>query len=203
MTTFLLIRHAVTSDIGVRLSGRGRDPRLSPTGRSQAVMLAARLRRLRLGAVYASPLQRAIETATPIATSHALEIETCEAFCDLDFGDWTGRSFEELRDDPEWRAFNAARATCRAPGGERMDEVQRRAGAELERVHGRHPDATVAIVSHADVIRAVLLHYLGIPMELYARLEIDPASVSVLELRPGAIRLLRLNDTGRMLPADR
>jgi broad specificity phosphatase PhoE len=203
MTTFLLIRHGLTADIGVRLSGRGRDPRLSATGRTQAVMLAARLRRLRLAAVYSSPLQRAIETAAPVAASHDLELETRDALGDLDFGEWTGRSFEELGALPEWRAFNEARASSRAPGGERMDEVERRAVAEVESIHDRHPGAAVAVVSHADVIRAVLLHYLGIPIDLYARLEIDPGSVSILELKPEAIRLLRLNDTGRLLSADR
>src|SRR5262249_13977900 len=162
------------------LSGRNRDTRLSTTGRSQAVILAARLRRLSLDAVYASPLQRAIETATPLATNHELELETRDALSDLDFGDWTGRSVEDLRDLPEWRTFNEARASGRAPGGERMDEVERRAVAEIESIHGRHPDGIVAVVSHGDVIRAVLLHYLGMPIDLYARLQIDPASVTVL-----------------------
>jgi broad specificity phosphatase PhoE len=203
MTTLLLIRHGMTGDIGVRLSGRGRDTRLSATGRSQAVMLAARLRQWRLDAVCASPLQRAIETATPLATSHELELEVQEALGDLDFGDWTGRSFAELDLLPEWRAFNETRESCRAPGGEQMEEVQRRAVAEIERIHARYPDGTAAVVSHADVIRAMLLHYLGMPIDLYARLEIDPASVSVLALKPGAIRVLRVNDTGRLRPTER
>jgi len=84
-----------------------------------------------------------------------------------------------------------------------MDEVQRRAVTEVESICFRHPGETVAVVSHADVIRATLLHYLGIPIDFYARLEIAPASVTVLERTPDAIRLVKLNDTGRLLPKDR
>ncbi len=101
---------------------------------------------------------------------------------ELDYGEWTGRNFHDLEPDAEWRRFNANRALGRAPGGESMQEVQVRAVNELERLRRLHEGETVAVVSHAEWIRSAVLHYLGAPLDLFARIEIAPASVTTVDL---------------------
>ena len=111
-------------------------------------------------------------------------------------GEWSGLTFEELDRRPEWRQFNTVRSMTRVPGGETMLELQARMVNELESVRKRHPDRQVAVVSHADPIRAAVCYFAGIPLDFSNRIAIDPASVSVVELDGDAPRLVRLNHTG-------
>ncbi len=147
-------------------------------------------------AVYSSPLERAIETAEPIALNAGVAVQTSEAFGEIHFGEWTGRTFEELAPLPEWQRFNTQRSTARIPGGELMLEVQTRVLSELEKLQQQHPEQTVAVVSHGDVIRAAIAHYAGIHLDLLSRFEISPASVSVVEAGEYAPRIVLLNDVG-------
>jgi probable phosphoglycerate mutase len=198
VTTFLLIRHAATDWLGRALAGRTPGVGLNRAGREQAERLGRRLAAVRLDAIHSSPLERAVETAEAVARHHGLGVERSDRLLELDFGEWTGRSLAELEGDPRWAAFNAFRADTRIPSGDHMLDVQARVAAELETLRGRHPSGRVAVVSHGDVIRAALLLHAGIPLDGYGRLEVSPASVSVVEMGPSGSRVLRLNDTGTL-----
>jgi probable phosphoglycerate mutase len=196
MTVFLLIRHALTDAVGTAVSGWLPGVHLNAAGRQQAARLAERLAPARIDAIYSSPLERAMETAGEIARRRGLPVLPCEAAGEVRAGDWTGRSFNELEGLPGWRRFNALRSLGRIPGGELMLETQLRIVRELECLRERHPDAHVAVVSHGDVIKAAVAYLAGIPLDLFQRLEISPASLSVVSIDEHMPRILRLNDTG-------
>lgn len=202
MTRFLLIRHAVTDAVGHHFSGRQPGVPLNAAGLVQAQHLARRLAPVSLAAVYTSPLERTLQTATPIAQAHDLTPINCDDFLELDLGEWTGQPFTALHDDPQFHLFNAFRSNTRVPGGELMLEAQTRIVAGLARLAARHPQATVAVVSHSDLLKAAVAYYAGIPLDLFQRLEISPASVSTLELYPETARLTGLNDTGELAGAN-
>jgi probable phosphomutase (TIGR03848 family) len=182
MTTILLIRHATCDAVGVIIAGRAPGVHLNRAGETQAGALAGHLRTVPLDALYSSPLERSRETAAAIANGRDLTIRVEEAFTELDFGTWTGCRLDQLAADDTWGRFNEWRSLTRAPGGESMLEVQVRALAALERIRAVHADGVVAVVTHGDVIRAVLLHHLGLPLDHVHRLEVGPASVSVLQI---------------------
>ena len=167
---------------------------LGETGRAQAACVAERLTGERLAAVYASPLERARETAEPIAATVATSVEIAAGLNEIDVGEWTGRSFAELESDPRWSAWNTQRDRGEAPGGERMQAVQQRAFRELETMQTRHPGERVAAVSHADVIKAAICRVLGLSLDRYHAFEIEPASVSTLVLWDGGGKLVTLNE---------
>lgn len=193
-TTILLIRHAAHGLVHHILCGRMPGVHLGEAGRAQAEALADRLREERLAAVYTSPLPRAQETAAPIAARHGLEPRICEGLAEIDFGAWNGRSFASLQDDPHWQRWNAERASERPPGGETMQEAGQRACDAIGRMADHHPEAAVAAVSHADVIKAVLSALLGLSVDAHARFEISPASVSRIVVWPGGGKLLCMNE---------
>jgi broad specificity phosphatase PhoE len=133
-----------------------------------------------LEAVYSSPLQRAHETARIIAgvrqPPNGLKIE--ERLNEMDFGDWTGAEFGSLQSSDQWRRYNSNRSLHSPPGGESLTQVQARAWDCVSSIAGNHADGAVAVVSHADVIRALLLLFLGMPLDLLLRLQVGPASLS-------------------------
>jgi broad specificity phosphatase PhoE len=198
MTTFLLIRHAHCDPVGVAIAGRAAGVHLNEQGRREADALATRLAPLDITAIYCSPLERAMETAAPIAAGQRLQIQTAPALLEIDFGEWTGRTLAELNPLAEWKAFNSFRSGTRIPGGENMSEVLARGLAELNSIQGTHPgeNSLVAVVSHGDVLRTLVAHFLGVPFDLFHRIELSPASVSVLSLEPYGARLLLMNSTG-------
>lgn len=198
-TTFLLIRHATTDAVvGRCLAGRAPGVHLNQAGRDEVARLVARLAGAAVGAVYSSPLERALETAEPLARSLGLEVRALDPLNELDFGRWTGLTFEELERDPLWRRFNSFRSGARAPGGELMIEAQARIVAEVERLRLAHAGETIAVVSHGDPLKAVIAHYTGIPLDLFRRVEISPASVSILEVGEEDARVLLVNGTGNL-----
>ena len=176
---------------GHRLSGRMPGVHLSREGVEQAERLAQRLQTERIAAIYSSPLERATETALPLKQPYRIS----EAVTELDFGEWTGRRIDDLESDPTWKRFNTLRSSTRIPGGETMLEAQMRIVNEMERLRDKHPEETVAIVSHGDLIRGAILHYLGMGLDLFQRIEISPASVSVLELSEWGPKAAALNVT--------
>jgi probable phosphomutase (TIGR03848 family) len=195
LTIFYLIRHAAHGLLGQRMAGRMAGVRLSPEGRAQAQQLATRLGSRPIQAVYAGPLERARETAEPLAVTLGIQVEIADEVNELDFGEWTGQALDELRELPAWQLFNSFRSGTRIPGGELMPEVQTRILSFLESAARRHVEAHVAIISHGDVIKSALAYYLGIPLDLFQRIEVSPASVSIIELQPWGPRLLALNWT--------
>jgi probable phosphoglycerate mutase len=202
MTTFLLIRHATHDVVAHTLTGHMRDIHLSAEGRSQAQALAGRLAHLPIAAVYSSPLERAVETAQPLAEALGRELRCDEGLIEVDYGEWAGKRFAALGDDQRWQHWNSFRSAAPLPQGGLMVEVQARAVATLVRLHRSHRDEMVAVVGHCDVLKAAIAHFLGVPLDLFQRIEISPASVSVLALHDWGARVLRLNDTGDLdLPA--
>jgi probable phosphoglycerate mutase len=196
--TILLIRHGLNDYVGHALAGRAAGVHLNAQGLEQAERLATRLASLPLSAVYSSPLERAVETATPIAAARSLELRRCDAATEIDFGAWTGRRMDQLEADPLWNRFNTARSTTRPPGGELMSEAQTRMVAAIEELRGAHAGDTVVLVSHADVIRAALAHYGGVPLDTIGRFDIRPVSVSALRLWEARTLILCVNETGEL-----
>lgn len=193
VTTFLLIRHGSTEWVGKALAGRLPGVGLDAAGRIQAQQVASRLAGQRIAALYSSPLQRAVETAEPLAELLGLPFDRLEAFAEIDFGKWQGKTLEELESYAQWSRFNSFRSSTAAPEGELMLQVQARTAQEFENLRLRHRNQTVAVFSHADVIKAALMLYLGVPLDFHSRLEISPASVSVLEIADWGPRVLAIN----------
>jgi broad specificity phosphatase PhoE len=192
-TTFHLVRHGSHDRLDRTLCGRMAGVRLGERGRFEAEAAAGCLAREPLAAVISSPLERCQETATAVAAAHGLPVEEDAGFIELDFGDWTGLSFDELRRDPRFEPWNSRRSLNRPPAGESLGEAQMRGIRGLDALRARFPDAAVAIVSHSDVIKALAAHVLGLNLDFYHRFEVDPASVTTLVIGDWGAKLLRLN----------
>lgn len=199
--TFFLVRHASFDGVGEKLAGRAEGFPLNAKGREEAALLARRLAPLGLAAVHSSPRLRAQQTAESIAHSAGLQLRTDAKLDEIDYGEWNGKSFHDLGGHPAWRHFNTLRSLARIPGGETMVDVTRRALDLLDLHRRQYEGKSAVLVTHADWIRVVFAHYCGICLDLMQRVEISPASVSVLRLDDGAPKFLRLNDTG-MLPGN-
>ena len=193
-----LIRHAAHADVGRRLTGRSEGKGLTESGRAQAAALARRLGSGRYAAVEASPLLRTWQTAEALRPCcGGADVRKAEALIEIDFGDWTGRDFAELEGDVEWRRWNSSRGSARAPGGERMADVQKRVVGHLQSACARYADgAETAMVSHSDVIRAALAHFLGLDLDNVLNFDIEPASVSRLVVGDWGGRVISMNETG-------
>ena len=188
----LLVRHAMVDACGRFLAGRAPGIHLNDEGRRQAAALGGALRRS-VAAVYCSPIERARETADAIAPP-GMRPEVVEDLTEIDFGDWTGRSFDDLNRRPDWVEFNQRRSAARIPNGEWMLDVQARACRALERIGRAHPSQTVAIVSHGDVLRSIVAKVIDLPLDRLDAFRIDPASVSAVERESDRFVLAQLND---------
>lgn len=196
MTTFFLVRHGLNDSVGKVIAGRMPGVHLNAEGRAQAERLAERLGNLAVAAIYTSPLDRAQETAAPLARRLNLEVQVSPALSEIDYGEWTGRAVHELTVEPLWKQYNLLRSITRIPGGEIMLESQARVVGEMERLYAALPTGSIVLVSHGDVIRSALAYYAGIPLDLFQRMEINCASISVISLSDHGPRILRMNDTG-------
>ena len=193
MTTFALIRHASHALLGHTIVGRLPGVQLSARGLREAEALASRLAGWPIQALYSSPLERARATAAAIADRLRLEVQAADELNEIDYGAWTNRTLADLRQIPEWRRFNLFRSGSRIPGGESMVEVQDRMLQLIERLCCVHPEQTVALVGHGDVIKAALAYYLGVPLDLFGRIELSPASLSVIRVEPHGPQVLLIN----------
>lgn len=193
-TTLYLVRHAAHDRLDRILCGRMPGVSLGKAGRADAGRLATRLLRENVASVQSSPLERARETAEPIAEGLGLAVEVSPALVEIDFGAWTGRPFKDLDRDPRWTTWNTARSVARPPGGETMLEVQARMVGHVETTRAAHPDAAIVLVSHGDVIKAALAYYLGLSIDSWMRFEVSPASVSTLVVGDWGAKVLRLNE---------
>ena len=199
MTHILLIRHAVNDIMKAKkLAGWMPAVHLNDEGRQQAEAVAERLRHLQIKAIYASPLERTRETAEPLAQALNLEVQLRAGLGEVRYGDWTGQSLEELAKHDLWKVVQIYPSGMRFPGGEAMREMQARIVNELEAIAADHPRQIVVIFSHADVIKAALAHYLGVHLDLFQRIVIDPTSVSIITLTQFGPRVLRINDDGAL-----
>lgn len=196
MALLLLIRHGITDATGVRLYGRSPGVHLSSKGREQAARLGRRLADTPLEAVYSSPLERCLETAAELVRGREIRVRRLAGLLEVDYGEWTGRSFAMLRRSAAWRRVHHAPSSVRFPGGETLAEVQARVIRAIEGVWDRHPKGAVALVTHGDVIRLALAHVAGVHLDLFHRFLVEPASLSAIELRDGVPLVVRVNDTG-------
>ncbi len=195
MKRLLLFRHASTEQTGKRLSGWTPGVHLSEQGVHEAEALAERLAPLELDAVYSSPLERCLETATAVAEPRGLKVETVEDVGEVRYGEWTGRELSELAKQDLWRVVQRHPSGARFPEGESILEMQTRAVLACERLRADHAGQTVGVCSHADVIKAITAHYLGMHLDLFQRLVVSPASVTAIGFGP-VPHLLRLNSIG-------
>ena len=192
--TFLLIRHAAHVHLDKIFSGRLSGVPLSDVGRAQADRLGVAASRERLDRILCSPLDRTRQTADAVAAAHGLAAEPDDALVEIDMGDWTGRELGSFVDEPAWTAWNTERGTARIPGGETMAEAQARIVALLDRVAATDDGRTVAIVSHADMIRGAVAHALGLPLDNLLRFDVGPASVTRIVWGDWGARLMSLNE---------
>jgi probable phosphoglycerate mutase len=195
MSRVYLVRHGATDFLGRAIVGRKPGVTLNGEGREQAERLGRRFRNEEITEVHCSPLDRARETARPIADQLGLEIKIAAELDEIDFGDWTGLSLDELARRQDWERWNRSRSNTRAPGGETMLEVQARVVGYIEKLGGAVRGAAYILVGHADPIKAALLYFLGAAIDFMQRLEISPASVSAVELGEHEPRLLFINET--------
>lgn len=194
----MLVRHAKNDWVGDRLAGWTPGVHLNDEGRQQAEALGARLAHLPITVIYSSPLERAIETAQAIAAHHKLKVRILEGVGETRYGKWTGESLKELAKTELWPIVRFYPSGARFPSGESLRETQARAVAALDTLRDAHSKDTdiVVVVSHADVIKAAVAHYIGLPLDLFQRLVISPASLNVLQFHKFGPQLIRLNDTG-------
>ncbi|STY31140.1 bifunctional RNase H/acid phosphatase [Legionella wadsworthii] len=200
MTNFLLIRHGMNDAVGKVLAGRLQGLSLNTEGRFQADKLALRLAGLPISAIYSSPLERAIETAEPLAKILHLKNIIMNEFTDLQYGEWTNRKIDELESSSHFRQFNQFRSFCRIPGGESMLEAQYRMISGMEKLFIKHTQEMIAIVTHADLIKSAVAYYAGIHLDMFHRIEISPASVSWIGVDEHSARIFLLNDSGEIKP---
>ncbi|MHB9030196.1 MAG: histidine phosphatase family protein [Candidatus Latescibacterota bacterium] len=197
MAHFYLVRHGLTDMVDRAIAGRTPDIHLNEQGRLQAEHLVKRFKGIPIDFICSSPLERALETAAPLAKERGLEVRICGGLNEIDFGDWTGWEAPRLNGE-RWEQFNAFRSGTRIPRGEMMLEVQSRMISELEKAAGELPEGSIVVVSHSDPIKSVVAHFAGIPLDLFLRLEISPASVSVVTVNRWGPWIARINDTGEL-----
>lgn len=196
----MLVRHGRTATTGKVLPGRAPGLHLSEEGRRQADAVAVRIATLPRppSAVYASPLERAMETAAPIARALHLRVRTAPGLLECDFGDWTGARLSALRRRREWRTVQSAPSTFRFPRGESFAEMQARAWEAVLALGAQHRGETIVAVSHADPIKAVVATALGVPLDLFQRAVVGTCSVSVVVVGAGSPLVLCVNALGEL-----
>jgi len=194
------VRHGVTTTTGKILPGRAPGLHLSPTGVEQARAAAQRIGELPTAptALYVSPLERARETAAPLAATLRLKPVVTKGLLECDFGDWTGKTLASLRKKPEWRTVQTAPSAFRFPGGESFAEMQTRMWTTLTTLAERHRGETIVVVSHADPIKAAVTYAQGVPLDLFQRTVISTCSISALALGAGTPIVLSVNNTNSL-----
>ncbi len=197
MTTVLLVRHGLTAMTGPVLAGWTPGLHLDDRGTKQAGELAARLAGVPLTAVVSSPLERCVDTATAILGARELTLEVDDRLGECRYGDWTGAELKKLAKDPLWKVVQSHPSAVTFPGGEALRAVQARAVDAVRDWNSRLGDeATWVACSHGDVIKAVIADALGLHLDQFQRIQVDPCSVTVIRytaLRPFVVRV---NDTG-------
>lgn len=193
-TVLLLVRHGNTATTGKILPGRSPGLNLSEEGIKQAESVAERLEKTKtIAAIYASPLERAQQTAAPLSSRLGMEIETSDLILECDFGDWTGKELKELYKLPEWNQVQRSPSNFRFPNGESFVDMGARTSRFAEMVQLKHPGETVVAFSHADPIKILLCSALGMHLDMFQRLTIATCSVSVISYAPLVTQVLVSN----------
>ena len=187
----------MTATTGTVLPGRAPGLHLSPKGRAQADAIAARVSGLRrLSAVYTSPMERARETAAPVARAARVAARVEAGLNECDFGEWTGRRLRELSRAPESKTVQRYPSGFRFPGGESFPQMQTRVAAALAGLVTRHPGEVIVAVSHGDPIKAAVALALGTPLDLFQRIVIAPASITAVAYGASGPTVLAVNSLG-------
>jgi probable phosphomutase (TIGR03848 family) len=196
MTLVYLIRHGENDLVGKKLAGRMPGVHLNKRGRRQAESIVGRLAGIPITGVFSSPLERAIETAEPLANVHGLSVQVSQGLLEMDYASWQGKTFPQLRRLKSWKTVQEAPHTFRFPGGESFREAQTRASTEIMRISSVcGPDECAACFSHADIIRLALANFLNMQLKDFQRLVIHTASISALSFESGAVRVIYINRT--------
>ncbi|MHB1089883.1 MAG: MSMEG_4193 family putative phosphomutase [Ilumatobacteraceae bacterium] len=199
-TLILLVRHGQTTTTGKVLPGRAVGLHLTENGRAEAKDVARRLSELKkVAAVYASPLERARETAAPIAAALKHKVQIHKGLLECDFGDWTGAQLSALMKKSEWNTVQRAPSTFRFPNGESFTEMQTRMVGALDDIKSEHRGKIVVCVSHADPIKAAVAHAIGTHLDLFQRIVISTCSVSAIAFSPNGPVVLGVNLIGGSL----
>jgi probable phosphomutase (TIGR03848 family) len=203
VATVLLVRHGLTAMTGPVLAGHTPGVHLDERGRAQAEAMAARLVPVPLAAVVTSPLERCVETAQAVLAGRSLVSSIEPRLAEVRYGDWTGKSLKELAKQPLWRVVQAHPSAAVFPGaeGEALAGAQSRAVSAVREWDARiaasaGPDAVWLACSHGDIIKAILADALGLHLDLFQRIVVDPCSVSVVRYTDTRPFVLRVNDTG-------
>jgi probable phosphoglycerate mutase len=197
MTTVLLVRHGLTAMTGPVLAGWTPGVHLNDRGRGQVEALAQRLSAVPLAAIVTSPLERCQETAALLGAGREVAVEPDDDLGECRYGDWTGQELKKLAKDPLWRVVQAHPSAAEFPGGEALRTTQARAVNAIRRHNTRlGEEATWVAVSHGDVIKAVLADALGLHLDQFQRINVDPASLSVIRYTSLRPFVLRMNDVG-------
>jgi probable phosphomutase (TIGR03848 family) len=192
-TTFYFVRHGLTSHTGQRLTGWMDGVHLTEDGERQAEAAAARLASVPLKAIYSSPIDRTMETAEFIARRHDLRVRRRKGIGEVHYGKWTNRPFKSLVDTKLWRVVQHYPSGARFPDGETLWETQTRALEDIEKLRAAHPKQKICCVSHADVIKLITAHYLGMHIDLFQRIDISPGSITVLSVGDFGPRVHAIN----------
>jgi probable phosphoglycerate mutase len=195
MPSILLIRHGENDYVSKkRLAGRLPQVHLNEKGRGQAEALARRLAKAPIKAIYSSPLERTMETAEPIAAALDLPVLPCEGMIEIDFGTWQGKTLKQLRRRKLWKVVQSQPSRAQFPEGESFAEAQTRICRQIEDLLAEHkPKDLFVCVSHSDAIKLAVAHYIGLPIDLFQRLTISPASITTLHFGENDARLINLN----------
>ena len=199
-TLVLLVRHGQTPTTGKILPGRAAGLHLADIGIKQAQVVAERIAGIKkVDAIYASPLERARETAAPIAAALGLRTKIDKGLLECEFGDWTGAELSKLMKLPEWSTVQRAPSTFRFPNGESFTEMQTRMVSAIDRLCAQHRGGVIVCVSHADPIKAAVAHAMGTHIDLFQRIVISTCSVSAVAYTTGGPIVLNVNSTGGSL----
>jgi probable phosphoglycerate mutase len=192
-----MVRHGKTPSTGKLLPGRAKGLHLSDTGIQEALVVAERLSKIKkVAAIYASPLERARETAAPIAKALKQKVIINKGLLECDFGDWTGEELAKLMKLPEWSNVQRAPSTFRFPKGESFTEMQTRMVSTLDDLRKKHSGGVVICVSHADPIKAAVAHAMGTHIDLFQRIVISTCSVTAVSYSSFGPVVLTVNSTG-------
>ena len=198
-TRLVRVRHAVTPQTGPLLSGRKPGIDRSDEGRAQAKAVGLRLAPpVKIDRIFASPIERTQQTAQAIAEHHSLEVVTLDGVIEAEYGDWTGGAIAELARTDLWRVVQTAPSRARFPNGEGIAEMQARMVAALDELITNYAGENIVVVSHADPIKSAIAHYTGMHLDLFQRVVVSPASVTVFEFGGYGGSLVKLNETGSL-----
>ncbi|TFV75620.1 MSMEG_4193 family putative phosphomutase [Blastococcus sp. CT_GayMR20] len=200
MTTVLLLRHGrTTANTGGVLAGWTPGVRLDETGTAQVQAVGERLAKVPLAAIVSSPLDRCRQTAAALADGREVEVQTDDRLGEARYGDWTGRALKDLVKDPLWKVVqqHPSAAVFPGPEGEGLAQTQARAVAAVREWNAKlGPEAVWLACSHGDVIKAILADALGLHLDQFQRIVVDPASISVVTYTETRPFVVRMNDTG-------